>query len=81
MNIAKEEGLTNLNIYGESKLVIEWMQGSRAHGSILLRISLQLAKDLKATFTSVHFHHIYRYFNQEANNLSMEDATGILDPS
>jgi ribonuclease HI len=27
MNLEREEGMRSLNIYGDSKLVIEWMQG------------------------------------------------------
>jgi hypothetical protein len=40
------------NIYGNPKLVVEWLMGSRARRSINVHVSLPQVEDLKSTFTN-----------------------------
>ena len=60
-----------MNIYGDSQLVIEWIKSSRAQRSISLH-GCQHAEDLNASLSTMHFHHIYREYNQDADKLSKQ---------
>jgi predicted transcriptional regulator len=59
--------------------VVQWIRGSRRQRSIGLFGSFQHSEDLKSRFTEVHFHHIYRENNQEADLLSKQACSRVLD--
>lgn len=77
MTLASEKVIRETNIYWDSKLVVEWMTGSKEQRSIGHE-SLQWAADLKSSFQSIHLHHIYREHNQYTDSLSKQTCSRIL---
>jgi ribonuclease HI len=72
MTIAKEESINEINLYGDSKLVVDWLNGDRAQRHLGLHSNLQLAEDPKNSFMQIHFHHIHQKHNEEADKLSKQ---------
>lgn len=52
----------------------DWIIGSSLQSSVNLYGNLQLAEDVKASFTSISFKHIYKDYNQEGDLLSKQAA-------
>jgi len=60
----------DLRVYGDSLLVINWLLGSSMmHASNLTHRGSRI-KDLMKQFEHIHFQHIFREHNMEADSLS-----------
>ena len=70
LKIAKDKQIAKLNIYGDSKTVIEWAQGRNNIRSPHMQNLLRAIRSLQPSFEAIHFKHIYREFNTEADTLS-----------
>lgn len=79
MRRARELGVTDLKVFGDSKLVIEQMKGAwkvRAEGLKDLHAE---ARSIARTFASIRFEHVRRAGNAEADrlaNVAMDEAEG-----
>jgi ribonuclease HI len=70
MQMALEMNISDLLVEGDSQLIIDQMNGKKNCKSLNL-ISLYCeAKILEGYFYRIHFRHIYRDYNQRANQLS-----------
>jgi len=67
---AHNRHVTELKIYGDSLLVIGWLQGISTINAINLSYRCSRIKELIKLFDQVHFEHIYRENNLEADILS-----------
>ena len=70
LNIAKDKQIDKLNIYGDSKIVIEWVQIRNNIIAPHLQNLLRAIRSLHPSFETIQFNHIYREFNTEADTLS-----------
>ena len=70
LKIAKDNQIDKLNIYGDSKTVIEWAQGRNNITAPHLQNLLRAIRSLQPSFETIHFNHIYREFNTGADTLS-----------
>ena len=77
---AHEKGLQWLQIFGDSMIVINWMNNAQRCHNILLTPIPEEVFQLKSTFELITFRHIYRERNTEADRCSKE-AAGPLQPS
>ena len=75
LTFAHEKGLRRLQIFGDSMIVINWLNNAQRCHNILLTLILEEVSQLKATFDLITFRHIYRERNKEADRCSKE-ATG-----
>ncbi|MEE9574117.1 MAG: ribonuclease HI family protein [Candidatus Neomarinimicrobiota bacterium] len=71
---AQEKGITNVNVYGDSKLVIEQVTGNWKVNSPLLKpIHREICALLATnTFDTITFQHVYRKNNKRADELANE---------
>lgn len=67
---AKEFGIKNLTIEGDSLLVINQMKGVYKCNSSNLIELYQRAKDLESEFEKINYVHVLRNFNKRADELS-----------
>jgi ribonuclease HI len=72
MLLAKEKGLTHLQVMGDSQIVIKWMSEEVELRKILLQPFFRDTKHLQSTFIHITFDHIYRENNKEADRLSKD---------
>ncbi len=70
LNAALKQGITELQVRGDSQLVIYQMQGKYKVNSPKLAPLYQCATTLAAKFTSIGFEHVYRDKNKRADALS-----------
>ena len=70
LKIAKDKQIDKLNIYGDSKTVIEWAQIRNNIIAPHLQNLLRAIRSLHPSFETIQFNHIYREFNIEADTLS-----------
>jgi ribonuclease HI len=72
MMLASAKGLNRLQIYGDSMLVIKWMNEDQQIQDITLQpLAIQL-KENKSQFELITFTHIYREHNVAADTLSKQ---------
>jgi hypothetical protein len=77
---AHEKEIQGIQIFGDSMIVINWMNNAhRCHNKLLTPILEEVAQ-LKSTFNLITFNHIYRERNMEADRCSKE-VSGVLHPS
>lgn len=67
---AKEIGIKELKVEGDSQLVINHMSGIYKCKSINLIELYDKAKDLEKHFKNISYHHVYRNENKRADELS-----------
>lgn len=67
---AKNMGIKNLRVEGDSELVINHMKGIYRCQSRLLLDFYNTAKDLECSFEKIEYYHIYRKDNKRADQLS-----------
>ena len=74
LKIAKELGITNIEVYGDSKLVIEQIKGNWKVKSENLKPTFNKIKNLlnSGYFENISFHHVYRKNNKRADELANE---------
>ena len=74
LNTALKQGITELQVRGDSQLVIRQMQGNYRVNSAKLAPLYQCAVTLASKFTSIGFEHVYRDKNKRADALSNTGA-------
>jgi len=72
---ALENGCHHIQIFGDSKLIINWFNQQSSCHMHTLRNILDETLLLKSQFDYISCHHIYRERNQVSNRLSMEART------
>ena len=77
---AHEKGLLCLQIFGDSMLVINWLNNAQRCHNIQLTPILEDVAQLKSIFHLITFRHIYRERNVEADHCSKE-AAGLYQTS
>ena len=70
LNTALKQGITELQVRGDSQLVIRQMQGKYKVNSPKLAPLHKCATTLAAKFTKIDYDHVYRDKNQRADALS-----------
>lgn len=75
LNIALKQGITELQVRGDSQLVIRQMQGKYKVNSPKLVPLHQCATTLASKFAKIEFEHVYRDKNQRADALSNRGET------
>lgn len=78
MILAHENGVQKMQIFGDSMVIINWInQTQRCHNIYLISI-LEEVDHLKTTFNQISFTHIFKDQNQEAVKCSKEAAGPLL---
>jgi hypothetical protein len=72
LKYAEERSLKHLQVFGDSKLMIDWTNQGCSIGNMGLISIMKQVKEVKATFESISFTHVYFEFNTQANILSKE---------
>jgi ribonuclease HI len=72
LTLAQEQGISQIQIYGDSLLVIQWMKGEFNLCNFTLQPLFHDILLLKSTFSHISFTHVYRDRNNEANMLSKD---------
>ena len=62
----QEKGLQGIHVVGDSRVVIDWISGCSKLNVFLLSYWKSIILNLKNSFPSICFSHIYREFNTEA---------------
>ena len=75
LNTALKQGITELQVRGDSQLVIRQMQGKYTVNSPKLAPLHQCATTLVSKFAKIEFEHVYRDKNQRADALSNRGET------
>ena len=65
-------GISDISIYGDSKVIIEWLKDNFNLQVMLINQWCQRVKSLKGSFKQIYFRHISRNFNARADNLSKD---------
>jgi len=58
--------ITDLQIYGDSLLVIQWLKGEYEMRNFILQSLLDEINGILPVFNDISFHHVYRERNQIA---------------
>ena len=69
---AHELGITRLEVFGDSQLVINQLVGLYKVRNPCLREIYNMVKEYEKRFTEVKYLHVYREHNQEADHLANE---------
>ena len=74
LRLAHEKGITNLDVYGDSKLVIEQVTGNwKVKSPLLTPIHREICTFLvNNPFEQITFQHVYRKNNKRADELANE---------
>jgi len=75
LNEALKHSITELQVFGDSQLVIRQMQGKYKVNSPNLVPLHQCATTLASKFSKIEFEHVYRNKNQRADALSNRGET------
>jgi ribonuclease HI len=67
-----EHGAINLQVFGDSQLAINWMQGEIELENFLFQPVFDEAQRLKVLFQSLSFCHMYKEQNNEVDKLLKE---------
>jgi ribonuclease HI len=67
-----EKDVKHIQIFGDSSLVINWMQGSSQIYNVQLKPIAEQLMEMSRAFEQFTFPHIYREHNEEADTLSKE---------
>lgn len=65
-----------LQVMGDSKVVIEWVQGTYRLQNLTLRTLLEQIQNATLFFEAISVNHVYRHFNAEADMSSKEVISG-----
>lgn len=74
LHFALRHHCISINIFGDSQIIINWINGTATCHMHSLSTILQEALDLKAAFNDFSISHIYREHNKGADKLSKEAA-------
>ena len=72
MYIAKDIGLPNLHILGDSLVIINWAKEVSTLSIVSLEAWCENIRKLMTSFSSLVFNHVYREHNERAYSLSKE---------
>ena len=81
LRFTKKRGLLQHNIFGDSKIVINWENGLNSLQSLRYGFWMRRIVNLKKCFHSIAFKHIYTIFNSDVDSLSKlssKDCSGVL---
>jgi len=67
---ANRRNIKDIHIYGDSRMVIDWLKGKINISNIFLEHWCHRIRELIALFGDIQFQHIYRTYNTEADSLS-----------
>ena len=70
LKITKDKQVPSLHIYGDSKTMIDWVNGKNNIRTQHLHNLLKEIQAMKPSFESITFSHIYRELNTEVDTLS-----------
>lgn len=70
LEAANKLNIKNLEVYGDSNLVVQQMNGKWKVKSENLIHLYNACKDISQQFTSVSFHHVLRKYNKRADELA-----------
>ena len=70
---AKFWGIKDLQVLGDSRVIINWAMGEAQVKSLELHHWLENTKSLMKDFSFLSFNHVYRELNLEADTLSKID--------
>ena len=73
-----ENGVQRIQIFGDSMVIINWINQTQRCHNIHLNPILEEATQLKTTFNQISFTHIFREQNKEADKCSKEAARPLL---
>lgn len=59
LTLAAEHSVNNLQVFGDSMLVIKWMQNEYTLRNFTLQPLMEEIMDILAGFDEIYFHHIY----------------------
>jgi ribonuclease HI len=71
--LALEKGISHIQIYGDSLLVIQWMKGDFSLHNFTLQPLFQDIMSNKSTFSHITFEHVYRNRNRKLTNYQKLD--------
>jgi ribonuclease HI len=74
LTFASEKEISNLQIFGDSMLVINWLWKSQQCHNIILSPILDEVFTIANIFTNLSFQHVYRERNVKADSLSKEGS-------
>jgi len=74
LHFALRHHCTSINIFGDSQIIINWINGTTTCHMHSLSIILHEAQTLKSAFNNISISHIYRVHNKGADQLSKEAA-------
>ena len=77
--LAKEKGITRVEVYGDSKLVIEQVKGNwKVKSRLLIPIHREICAVLiNNPFEQITFQHVYRKNNKRADELANEALDAV----
>jgi ribonuclease HI len=70
--LSAEQGVDQIQIMGDSKLVIDWINSKSNMQNMYLSSNMERIKELKGNLFKISFHHVYRELNVGADELSKE---------
>lgn len=70
LTVATHKNITSLQVCGDSKIVLDWLQGHSTLQVSILSYQQQTLIKVKSSFNSSSFHHMYREYNSVAGSLS-----------
>ena len=70
LELCVKNGINEINVYGDSKLVLEQMKGNWRVKSDNLMPYWQQAKNLEKKFSKITYNHVYRKNNKRADKLA-----------
>ena len=70
LSVAKDFGLPNLYVFGDSSVIINWVNGDSSLNMVNLDAWCHNTKLLLSSFTHVDIIHVYREYNMRADTLS-----------
>jgi len=68
--LTQQNGVSHIQIYGDSLLVIQWMKGEYNFWNFTLQPLFHDILNIKSAFSHIAFVHVYRDRNKEADRLS-----------
>lgn len=71
---ALEWGVSSIQVFGDSRVILDWALGNSMCNVLCLRPLLEEVKLLSSCFNLITFVHVYRERNQVADGLSKEGA-------
>jgi ribonuclease HI len=72
---SKEKNVTSLQVFGDSQVVVKWVQNQQQCHNILLLPILEEVQRLVVSFDIFEIHHVFRERNMEVDRLSKEGCS------